>query len=55
MSSTKDLICLKCKHFDELSSGCKAFDEIPDEIIRKNKHDKPTKKQKNTLIFEPAN
>jgi len=51
---TKDLICLNCKNFNEDAGGCVDFtDGIPDKIIKSNKHDKPLKKQKNNIIFEP--
>jgi hypothetical protein len=43
----------KCKHWLEFGNGCKAFpDEIPDAILRSNKHNKPIKKQKNNLVYE---
>ena len=49
----KDLICVKCKHFRPISGGCNAFkDDIPNEIIEKNKHDEPLQDQKNNIVFE---
>jgi len=33
--------------------GCNAFpDGIPEQIIFKNKHNKPIKEQKNNIVFE---
>lgn len=53
MSSPRNLICLKCKHFNYFGTGCKAFPEgIPDEIIIKNKHSIPLPIQTNNVIFE---
>ena len=48
----KDLICQKCKHFKPISGGCKAFKEIPDQIILTNSHDAPLPEQKNKIVFE---
>jgi hypothetical protein len=54
MTTTINLICFKCKHFREIEGGCDAFpDDIPDEILTTNKHDKPLKEQKNKIVFEP--
>jgi hypothetical protein len=52
----KELICFRCKHFDELAPGCKAFpDGIPDEITGgENKHQEQLKDQENDLTFTPA-
>ena len=47
-----DLICFKCKNWNQFDSGCKAFKEIPYEIIDSNKHDKPLSNQKNDIVFE---
>jgi len=47
-----DLICFKCKNWNQFDSGCKAFKEIPYEIINSNKHDKPLSEQKNDIVFE---
>lgn len=55
MSETINLICLDCKHFRKFEGGCDAFPDdngIPQEIIQKNKHDKPIKGQKNNIVFE---
>ncbi len=39
MTTTKDLICFNCKHFDIIEGGCSAFpDGIPDIILLTNKH-----------------
>jgi hypothetical protein len=46
-------ICFKCIHIRPYSGGCNAFpDGIPDQIIFKNKHNKPTKEQANNIVFE---
>ncbi len=46
MTSTIFLICFNCLHFNEIEGGCKAFGEnIPDRILRTNKHAKPLKEQ----------
>lgn len=47
-----DLICEKCKHFKPISGGCEAFNEIPKDVIRTNKHDTPLPDQKNKIVFE---
>ncbi len=47
-----NLICNNCKHFKPISGGCSAFKEIPNEIIKKNKHNKPLPDQKNNIVFE---
>lgn len=52
MTTTKNLICNKCKHRRELGTGCEAFDDIPNEILLNNKHDKPLPGQGNDLVFE---
>lgn len=53
MTETIDLICFNCVHFRRIAGGCDAFpDEIPDEILLSNKHDKPIKGQKNKIVFE---
>lgn len=51
--TTKRLICFDCANWDRFD-GCRAFadGEIPDEILLKNKHDKPIKGQKNDIVFE---
>jgi hypothetical protein len=46
-------ICFKCKYRRPYSGGCNAFPkDIPNEIIFKNKHNKPIKGQKNNIVFE---
>ena len=53
MTQLINLICFKCKHWLEFEDGCKAFPEgIPDKILRSNKHNKPVKYQKNSLVYE---
>jgi len=52
MSPKEDWICFKCKNWNELSGGCRAFKRIPDEIKLNNKHDKPLPDQKNNIVFE---
>ncbi len=55
MSEAINLICFKCKHFDPMEFGCKAFpgdDGIPQEILDSNRHDKPLPEQENSLVFE---
>ena len=47
-----DLICFKCKNWNQFDLGCRAFKEIPYEIINSNKHDKPLSEQKNDIVFE---
>ena len=42
-------ICFKCIHQRPYSGGCNAF---PEQIIFKNKHNKPIKEQKNNIVFE---
>jgi len=50
-----DLICFKCKNFNDIIGGCKAFpDDIPNEILSgENDHSKPLPDQKNDIVFEP--
>lgn len=51
----RDLICFRCKHWEDFSLGCKAFPEgIPEEVIETNEHNKPLKGQNNSLVFTPA-
>lgn len=47
-------ICFSCKHFDIGTSTCPAFSgDIPDEIgIGNNKHKRPLRNQKNSIVFE---
>lgn len=50
--TAKDPICFKCKHFN-VFGGCKAFQDIPEEILSgENDHSKPLKNQKNDIVFE---
>lgn len=51
----RDLICLRCKHFDDFKPGCEAFPEdIPEEITSgENDHAKPLEGQENDIVFEP--
>lgn len=50
--SPVDLICFKCRHFDAIGGGCKAFDEIPQAITSGvNKHETPLIGQKNNIVF----
>ena len=45
--------CETCIHRIKGTSGCKAFDVIPEEIyFEENKHDKPIKGQKGNFVFE---
>lgn len=48
-----DLICLKCKNWNEYCE-CPAFpDGIPNEILSgENDHSKPLKEQKNNIVYE---
>jgi hypothetical protein len=56
MTETVNLICEKCKHFKPVQGGCTAFPGgIPDSILFSNSHSKPTKGQKNQIVFEPGN
>lgn len=49
----RNLICFKCKHFNELKGGCEAFgQDIPEEVIESNKHDKVYPEQVKPLTFE---
>ena len=52
MTPNQDLICYKCKNWNHFDLGCKAFTDIPQEIIMTNKHDKPLKNQDNNIVFE---
>lgn len=52
MTTTRNLICFKCKHYTPLEGGCKAFDDIPNEILLENDHSKPLPDQKNDIVFE---
>jgi hypothetical protein len=52
MTPDQSLICFKCKNWNQFDSGCKAFKEIPDEILINNRHDKPLPEQKNNVVFE---
>lgn len=52
MTTTRNLICFKCKHFTPLEGGCKAFDDIPNKILLENDHSKPLKGQGNNIVFE---
>jgi hypothetical protein len=46
-------ICNKCKNYIK-DLKCKAFNEIPDEIILGfNDHSKPLANQDNDIVFEP--
>lgn len=48
-----NFICFKCKHWNELGVGCKAFPEgIPNIIDITNKHNKPLPSQNNNIVFE---
>ena len=50
--------CNICKHYnreDWKHFSCKAFEDIPKEILRgKNDHSKPLPGQKNNIVFEPS-
>ena len=49
----ENFICIRCKHFRELSGGCDAFpDGIPWIILETNKHNKPIPGQKNNIVFQ---
>ena len=52
MTETINLICFTCKHFGKGGGACAAFDEIPDNILRTNKHSKPLPGQLNNLVYE---
>lgn len=53
MTTTRDLICLKCVHFNSFGVGCDAFpDGIPDQILITNRHSKPIPNQGNNIVFE---
>jgi len=52
MTPDDKLICFNCKNWNQFDDGCKAFKDIPWEIIENNKHDKPLKGQKNNFVFE---
>lgn len=51
MTPDNDLICFKCKNWNQFDTGCKAFKDIPWEIIKANKHDKPLPDQNNNFVF----
>jgi len=45
-------VCNSCRHH-ETGIRCKAFKEIPDEILLgENNHSKPLKDQGNDIVFE---
>jgi len=49
-----ELICINCKHFDNAKFNCKAFKDIPYEILSgENDHSEPLEDQKNDIVFEP--
>ncbi len=49
-----DLICLNCKNFNKDKFNCKAFKEIPYQIISgENDHSEPLPDQDNDIVFEP--
>ena len=53
MTSVKeDFICFRCKHWKPHDSGCLAFDDIPDIILRTNSHKEPLPNQNNSFVFE---
>lgn len=52
MTTTRNLICFKCKHFKPIGGGCEAFEDIPNEILVENDHSKPLPDQKNDIVFE---
>lgn len=53
MTTTRELICFKCKHYRLFDGGCDAFpDGIPDQILLTNKHSKPIPNQGNKIVFE---
>jgi hypothetical protein len=48
-----NLICFRCKHFDDANGGCAAFENIPNEITSgENLHSKPLPGQPNDIVFE---
>ena len=53
------IACNNCKHknWKNLNAfSCKAFDNIPNEILRgKNMHTKPLPGQENNIVFESVN
>lgn len=52
MSEHKNSQCDRCKHL--LMFGCKAFEDIPEEILSNEvKHDRVKKGQKGKFIFTP--
>jgi hypothetical protein len=53
MSEATELICFKCKHFNQDIGGCAAFDDIPYEIGLTNMHSEPLPNQGNSIVFEP--
>jgi len=47
--------CANCKHLNRIDLSCKAFEDIPYEILSgENKHLVPLPNQGNTIVFEPA-
>ena len=54
MTPDRDLICFKCKHWNQFDSGCKAFKNIPMQIIETNKHDKPLPKGYSFYPYGPS-
>tara|TARA_A100001391_G_scaffold108416_3_gene72839 strand:+ start:653 stop:856 length:204 start_codon:yes stop_codon:yes gene_type:complete len=49
----ENFICIRCKHFQELAGGCRAFPKgIPNQVLFDNKHNKPLPEQDNNIVFE---
>ena len=47
-------ICFGCKNFNEMGIGCKAFEDIPEQILDgSNDHSEPLEGQDNDIVFEP--
>ncbi len=50
-----NLYCIMCENYIK-ANKCKAFDQIPDEILNgKINHSKPLPSQKNKIVFKEIN
>jgi hypothetical protein len=55
MTQTINLICFRCKNYENII-GCPAFPEgIPDEILLTNEHSEIIEGQIGKFIFDPIN
>ncbi|MFM2392931.1 MAG: hypothetical protein RLZZ546_913 [Bacteroidota bacterium] len=52
MTVSEDFICFTCKHWNTDKPGCKAFEEIPVEVILEIGHDNVIEGQNGNFIHE---